>query len=259
MFQLLGYGKHPIFMRFVVLAFLLMLAAAGPVTAADSVTVQQALSGTDVRLADGGRAVLNGIFVPEAEQAAAQSALQKNIDAEHPAVAGSLAQDRYGRVVVQAWQNDHGQKLQPQVDLLRAGLAFVWPPTGEEQGLDIFLKAENDARQARRGLWQEKDFADLSAVQPDVVLTHEGHFAFVTGKVLKAARVRNKVYLNFADDWHHDFAIEIVAHDLRDFRHAKIDPLVDYTNRPVRVRGWIERNHGPMIVVTHPAQIQRLD
>ena len=52
----------------------------------------------------------------------------------------------------------------------------------------------------------------------------EGHFAFVSGLVLDAARVKNKVYLNFGADWREDFTIVIVAHDLAAFRRQASIP-----------------------------------
>lgn len=243
------------------MAFMAVFSGLAVATAKDATIVAAAppLSGYEVALPDQERAVLGGIYVPEAQRAEAQSALQKSLETYRPVVAANPVKDRYGRIPVQAWRDGSGRILQPQLELLRAGLAFIWPPTGEEGDLAAWFKAEDVARQVQRGLWQSADFADLPAARPEAVLAREGRFAFVIGKVTTAARIKNKVYLHFGDDWRHDVTIEIAAHDLRDFRHAGIDPVDDYTQHPVRVRGWVTRDYGPMITVTHPSQIQRLD
>ncbi|MBV8061542.1 MAG: thermonuclease family protein [Alphaproteobacteria bacterium] len=248
-------------MRFVVILclFLVIFAVSPPARASNPLEVQQALSGTVLKLADGSQGVLTGLFVPDAQQAAAQTALQKIIDATHPSIIPTGSPDRYGRWMVYGWRDGAGHVAQPERTLVQDGLAFVWPPVGDVPDLRALLKIESEARKASRGLWQAgNDYADLPADQPDTVLAHDGRFVFVTGKVLKAQRVKNKVYLNFGEDWHTDFTIEIAAHDLRDFRHAGLDPEEDYTQKNIRVRGWVIRDNGPMITVTNPAQIKIL-
>ena len=84
-----------------------------------------------------------------------------------------------------------------------------------------------------------------------------GTFAFVAGKVLKAERIKNTLHLNFGDDWRTDFTVTIAARDMHRFKKAGIDPL-DYDKQNIRVRGWVKSDHGPMIVVTDPSQIETL-
>jgi micrococcal nuclease len=42
------------------------------------------------------------------------------------------------------------------------------------------------------------------------------------------------------------------------FRAAGVD-ILSMRNQRVRVRGWLIRRNGPMIAVTHPEQIEKLD
>ena len=115
--------------------------------------------------------------------------------------------------------------------------------------------AEREARRTGQGLWQEKAYADRPAAEPEKVAY--GRFAFVRGKVTQAERIKDKVYLNFGSDWKSDFTVTIAAHDLKTFRKAGVDPL-NLEGKVVRVRGWVDHNFGPMITVTHPAQIETL-
>ena len=168
----------------------------------------------------------------------------------------SSGRDRYRRIAADVYlQPDKGDKIWLQGELLKTGAVFVYPPTGSEPHLADLLKFEREARQAKRGLWNDPAYADKPAAKPTMGY---GHFAFVSGKVVKAERIKNMVYLNFGEDWHDDFTIAIAAHDLQVFRDAAIDPLT-YEGKTIRVRGWIKRNFGPMITVTHPAQIELLD
>ena len=85
-----------------------------------------------------------------------------------------------------------------------------------------------------------------------------GGFELVEGRVLKTARVKGRIYLNFGDDWQDDFTIMFEPAALRRFRAAGIDPL-DYQGRRLRVRGWVKSWNGPLILATHPEQIEVLD
>ena len=77
----------------------------------------------------------------------------------------------------------------------------------------------------------------------------------VEGKVLKAARIKGRVYLNFGDDWKTDFTVTIGVPARRMFREAGTDPL-SLEGKRIRVRGWLKRYNGPMIAATHPEQIE---
>ena len=82
-----------------------------------------------------------------------------------------------------------------------------------------------------------------------------GTFQLVEGKVLKAARIKGRVYLNFGDDWKTDFTVTIGVPARRMFREAGTDPL-SLEGKRIRVRGWLKRYNGPMIAATHPEQIE---
>jgi len=232
-------------MRILALCFLLSLV---PVMA----EAADAVSGDEIKLDDGRAVRLLGIT---AAGDAAKSRLQTLID-HQPITTEGDAVDRYGRIVADAYvQPGQGAKIWLQGDLLQQGLAFVYPPTGDEPHIADLFKFEHEARKAKRGLWNDPAYADQNAAEPLTI--RYGHFAFVAGKVVKAERIKNKIYLNFGEDWRDDFTITIMAHDLGAFEKANIDPLA-YQGKILRVRGWVKRDFGPMVDVTNPAQIEML-
>jgi micrococcal nuclease len=65
-------------------------------------------------------------------------------------------------------------------------------------------------------------------------------------------------YLNFGEDWHTDFTVEIERKDKGAFVAAGLDLGLALAGMHMRVRGWIEWLNGPMIHTTHPKQIELL-
>ena len=211
----------------------------------------RATSGDTLTLTDGRVLRLEGIKAP-ASNDAARTELQ-SLTVNKSLLVENSSVDRYGRLTGQvSIDGDKHQKIWAQGEMLRTGLAFIYPPTGDETRLSDMRAAENEARQARRGIWAVSPYADIPA---DHAQKSYGRFAFVIGTVQKAERIKNKVYLNFGADWKTDFTVAIAAHDLRAFRQAGIDPLL-YKDKTVRVRGWVKRDFGPMITVTSPWQIE---
>jgi micrococcal nuclease len=214
--------------------------------------ITHAISGDEIALADGRVLNLGGIHAPLDQTKDLAGDAQKKLES---LVQGELtlenaSSDRYGRMAADVYAG----KMWLQGEMLKAGLAFVYAPAGNAK-LTELLQAESEARTAKRGIWADALYADTSA---DDVRTKEGQFAFVTGKVLEAARVKNMVYLNFGPDWHKDFTVTIAAHDLRNFRRQDIDPLT-FEGKRLRVRGWVRRSYRPEINVTDPGQITALN
>ncbi len=207
-------------------------------------------SGDEFTLKDGRTLKLEGIHGPLAETPALRDQAHAEIEkliSGHELTLDDMTTDRYGRVSAQASIN----KISLQKTLLQDGFAFVYPAIGSDD-LEEILKTENEARANKRGIWADDFYVDIPAEKAD---TKFGQFAFVTGKILKAERIKNKVCLNFGADWRTDFAVSIAAHDLHFFKKDGIDPL-NYEGKTVRIRGWVKHDFGPMISVTEPGQIE---
>ena len=159
--------------------------------------------------------------------------------------------DRYGRLVAQAYLAD-GRWLQGE--LLGAGLARVATgPDSRERAAEMLAK-EAEARATRLAAWASPVYAVAS---PTTVRDRIGSFAVVEGDVVAARRVKDRVYLNFGQDWRDDFTVTIAAAALPLFARSGLDPLA-LDGQRIRVRGWVERYNGPAIEATHPEQIEVL-
>lgn len=162
-------------------------------------------------------------------------------------------QDRYRRVLAHLVRPD-GVWLQGQ--MIEMGLARVYTFSDNRRLADALLRLEHDARQARKGIWALPYYAIRSS-DPDKLSRDFGTFQVVEGKVLNVARVRNRTYVNFGDDYRTDFTLSIDRSARPLFDEASLD-LSSLEGRVIRVRGWVKDFNGPLIDITHPEQIEIL-
>jgi endonuclease YncB( thermonuclease family) len=162
---------------------------------------------------------------------------------------GGRERDRYGRLLAHLHRDDG---LWAQGEMLRLGFARVYTFADNTARYDAMIALERDARAAGAGIWGHPFYAIRTA---ESVVSDIGSFQLVEGRVLAAARVDQRIYLNFGPDWRADFTIIIASGSLRSFTKAGLDPLT-LNGQNVRVRGWVESVNGPAIEVTHPQQIE---
>ena len=113
------------------------------------------------------------------------------------------------------------------------------------------LARERQARRARLGIWALDYYAVRTPAEAE---NHIGSFQLVEGRVVDAAIVRRRGYINFGVDWRSDFTIAIRPRDRKLFGPEGED-ILSFKGRIVRVRGWIKSFNGAMIEATHPEQI----
>jgi len=165
---------------------------------------------------------------------------------------GGTDKDRHGRLLAHlhlaggAWV---------QGRMLEAGMARVYSFADNRLLAAEMLALEREARAGGRGIWGHPFYAVRG---PRDAAGHIGSFQLVEGRVVKAAKVKGVVYLNFGRDWRSDFTAAVDADALKLFRKAGVDPL-KFEGQPVRVRGWLKQMHGPLIAVTHPEQIEAVE
>lgn len=232
---------------------LLALAAARPGVAAEALPVP--LDAETVRLGDGRLVRLAGIAVPagpsDPEAAAVVAGLLGRgrvvLDPEAP------PQDRHGRLRAQVRDGEGGWL---QGELVRRGLAVVAPAADVPlTTLGSLLALEQAARTARLGLWADDRTGPWPALR---VAAERGRLVLVQGRVLEVARAQDFIYLNFGDDWRRDFTVRVEAGRRRALEKAGLD-LDALEGRNVMVRGTLFEANGPMIELTHPAQIEILE
>ena len=161
--------------------------------------------------------------------------------------------DRYGRLLAFAYAGDARQSLQQA--LLEQGQARVSARTGGRACADALLTAERAARAAHRGLWADPNFAPLQVENLAKLTAEQGRFALVEGKILLVRESGATIYVNFGRCWTQDFTVIILKRQQRTFTAAGVEPK-QLEGRRIRVRGWIERRGGPVIMAEAPEQIE---
>ncbi len=164
-----------------------------------------------------------------------------------------MAKDRNGRTLAHVVRDDG---LWLQQELLRKGWARVYTFPDNRQFADELYAAEREARAAKRGLWADKYYA-VRAPDPDALKRDLGTFQIIEGRVVDAAKIRGRYYLNFGNDFRTDFTATIAPDAVAPFARAKID-LLALKDKNVRVRGYLRDFRGPQIELTHPEQIEVL-
>ena len=168
---------------------------------------------------------------------------------------GGRHMDRHGRLLAQLYATGaQGAERWIQGALLEQGMARVYSFADNRALISEMLALERAARTGRRGIWTNPFYAVRDA---EAAGGHLGTFQLVEGRVLEAAVVRGRAYLNFGADWREDFTATLAPEVRRRFEAEGIDPR-DYRGVRLRVRGWLKSYNGPMIEVTHPEQIEVL-
>ena len=219
-------------------------------TIAGAATVADVRDGRTVLLADGRELRLAAIEAADDSRGLLQSLVGGRDIRLEPIDSGH---DRYGRVVAFVYTDDMGQSVQQM--MLKQGQARVSARVGEKSCADALLAAEREAREARRGLWTDPNFAPLPSENPTRIAGARGQFALVEGKVLSVRESGATIYLNFGRRWTHDFTVTILKRHRREFAAAGIDPK-RLEGQQILVRGWIEQRVGPVIEAAAPEQIE---
>lgn len=243
-------------------------AAASPAGAAPSWRVTAVIDGDTLALEDGRQVRLAGIEAPHPPARtdagdgrswpmaeAATAALADLALGRQVSVRGEAITDRHGRLLAHL-QREDGLWLQGA--LLAAGHARVHTRPDSRGFAAAMLAAEETARQAGRGIWRSQAYEVRWASDPADLARHRDSFQIVEGRVLHVHKGGGEAYLDFGEDWRTDVTVHLGRAAMRAAAEAGIDPL-SFEGRRVRVRGWIGLRNGPMIEITHPEQIERLE
>ena len=151
--------------------------------------------------------------------------------------------DKYKRVLAHLITEN---KEHINVQLVALGLAAVniYPPN--LLYADELVAAGNQAEQAKRGIWQQAEYAPM----PVENLKTNGHSGWLrlVGKVAVTRSSKKYVYLEFSDL----FQARIEKKWLPLF-----PDIASYRGRTVEVRGWLNKNKGGWsMLIRHPSAIK---
>jgi len=160
-----------------------------------------------------------------------------------------VIKDRYGRLIAHLFlkNQDWVQAL-----IIENGWARVETNSASVNITSRLYGFEKFARAKRIGIWSDPTYRIIMAQEKAMAVNQ---FQIIQGQVQAAVKIKNTIYLNFADNWRDDFTIKIDGPALKLFKQKKINVL-KWSGKTLRVRGWLVNKNGPMINVTHPLQIE---
>lgn len=141
-------------------------------------------------------------------------------------------------------------------ELVRDGYAMAYSWRGETQRAEQFLRLEDEARTAGRGLWGTGDFA-IRGAEPNRLALDLETVQIVEGRVISVGDMTDRVYLNFGFDYRTDFTVSVAREHIQEFAELGLD-LTSLEGRIVRVRGWLQAINGPSMSLDHPERIEVL-
>jgi len=188
-----------------------------------------------------------------AERALAALVLGRKVQVFHD----GPKKDRYGRLLGQVYAANEGGPLWVQGALVEHGHARVQSTPGTRSCALALLKLERAARLGHKGLWRSAFYRVRQALARDDIMKLKNTFAVIEGRVHKHAQVGPRSFLNFEEDWAHDFTVIVRQRARRLFEKSEI-ALENLQGTGIRVRGWVSYYNGPMIEVSHPEQIELL-
>lgn len=160
-------------------------------------------------------------------------------------------------------QSEGGRWIWLQQAMVARGAAFARPrKDNPERGAEL-LAAEAQARAAHLGLWAQPAYRVRTSAQIEREADNfagascgRGDFRLVEGVVRGVSAEPTRVYLNFGDDYQHDFTIAIYGDAVSGWDGP---PFASYEGKSVRVHGPIINRGGPLACVDTARQIEILE
>ncbi len=168
---------------------------------------------------------------------------------------GGRERDRYGRLLAHVFIARDDGEIWLQESLIGAGLALGYSFADNDACITRLQAAEETARRAASGFWADGLLRVRDAADPASMAKLTNSFQVIAGYVHDVAEVRGRIYINFDDDWRSDFTVSLSPAARKAFPDEAAG-LLQLKGSQIRVRGWLKQRNGPMIHVTHPAQIE---
>lgn len=219
--------------------------------------VDQVIDGLSVLLKNKKIVRLSSLEIPDEDfSLAAKQALEKALPEGTEVILYQTLKAKKGRV------NRMGHHLAHLVTkkdpvwinglLLEKGLARTLPSESNAEMTPQMYAMEEKARRKNEGLWAKDKQPVLTAQNAAEGI---GQYRLVEGTPLKAAVIRNNVYLNFGPDWKTDFSVMIAPPVRKQLARQGLDAL-SLAHRPLRVRGYLRAYNGPFMELEHPERLE---
>lgn len=162
-----------------------------------------------------------------------------------------VKEDRYDRWLAYVYTDDG---IMVNSELIRKGytLLYTFPPNTKY--MDVFLKAQEEARLNKQGLWR-----DLEVISPEKARNHINKFKTVRGTILNTHDAYGKIFLNFGPSRETGLSAVILSNKLPFFAKERINPAKHYKGKHVEIIGKIKYRNGLQILIDNPSQIKIID
>ena len=165
--------------------------------------------------------------------------------------------DQYGRMLAYVFAD--GIFVNEQI--VRNGLATSLHIKPNVKYLEKILKAEQEAKNHRRGIWSDKaNFVSPKENKEFFIKPHQagryiGQRVVTAGKITSFRKSEKVIVLKMDDD----FDVVIFRNSWANFNFFGIEPQSDYVGFPVEVIGRVKLYKGkPQIIVNHPITLKKL-
>lgn len=138
-----------------------------------------------------------------------------------------------------------------QLDLVKDGFVYFMPHGQPPRLASRLRTVEAEARAGKRGIWAHESLGVKLAEGDEL---RPGWFQVIVGKVTSEAKRKDRMYLNFGDDWSRDFTIEIPSRLYRSLPEITGEQG-GFFGKTVEVRGWVEWAGGPKIILEFAEQL----
>lgn len=146
-----------------------------------------------------------------------------------------------------------------QAEMVSRGLAYVASTPDSRDLVRTLYKYEELGRAQELGLWQYSTYAIKNSRN---IRQYLNTFNIYEGTITSVQQNDYFAFLNFEENTPKNVTVVIKAADQFRFIYPNDPGLFKpfkLEKQRVRIRGWFEENDGPMLVITHPEQIEFLD
>jgi len=214
--------------------------------------IKKIYDGDTILLTNGLKVRLLGINTPEVERRnklaqvggeVAKSWLQKRLKNKKVRLESDVEKkDKYGRLLAHIFTEN---KEHINIELVKQGLASVNIHPPNLKYTDELIKAEQQAEQARLGIWNYQEYAPKQLSQ--ITQQRVKGWQRITGVINNIRYSRRYIYLNFTDT----FALKIER------KAEGLFPVLEsYMGGPIEARGWVNRHKKRYsMIIRHPSAI----
>jgi hypothetical protein len=224
---------------------------------AEPATVASVGADGDVLLADGRVVALPGLrwLDPLGEEPSGPARLGAMLPPGTTVAVGGGATDRWGRLRAQLRLPDGSLAA---AALVSAGAAIVMPEDLESACAEALQQLEQGAREAETGSWRGGSEGPWPAGEPGLARQFSGRYALFQGRIRSIGDRNDRFYLDFGRFGEDTLVVTIRKRTLNRLA-AWGKRVTSLEGRRVRVRGVVLDGRQPVIEVTVPGQIERLD